>query len=81
MVEDEAKEGQEEVKRYNNTEGNIMSKTASVDEWIEILTHLVENGDVPETSEPAIRRIAWKLAQNEDELVRLRTLAGRQRQR
>ncbi len=56
-----------------------MSKTASVDEWIEILTHLVENGDVPETSEPAIRRIAWKLAQNEDELVRLRTLASRQR--
>lgn len=51
------------------------SRTESVDEWVAILEQLIEAGEIKLSPEDDLRREAWRLAQHEDELARLRALA------
>lgn len=57
-------------------EKQTMSRTASVDEWTEILSNLVEGGKVRLTPEETVRGEAWRLAQQEEELAQLRALSA-----
>lgn len=53
-----------------------MSRTESVDEWTEILVNLVDAGKIHLSPGDDMRREAWRLAQQDDELTHLRALAA-----
>lgn len=57
------------------------SRTESVDEWVEILVNLVDAGKIHLSPGDDIRREAWRLAQQDDELTHLRALAAPKRGR